>query len=208
MNYDEVIGGSKRVKAPPLESKAGGAGTGEGSESIINALKDVDRRTRVSIRVVQGIFAFLILLGVGFIFVNDDAVMRSAVGFLIVSFLLVIYMQHLRYKAYNETYINRPMIEHLHRARQRMRVFTVRSWLAIPAWLAIDAGLCLLIYAASDRVDLPVGYIMLAVQVPIVAAAAADFLVEYLIWKKEHQPTLARIDSILHDIESSLVSEG
>jgi len=208
MNYDEVVKDSKRVKAPPLETDAGDAGAGAGSESIISALKTVDRRTRVSIRVLQGIFAFLILLAAGFIIVSDDTVTRSGVGFLILSFVLVIYMQQLRFKAYNESYVNGPMVEYLHRAKKRMRVFTVRSWLAIPAWLAIDAGLCLMIYAASDRFDVPVGYVILGLQVPIVMAAAADFLVEYLVWRREHKPTVARIDSILNDLESSLVSEG
>jgi membrane protein YdbS with pleckstrin-like domain len=203
MKYDEVVKGSKRVKAPPVETKAGSDGTGEASGTIIGALKDVDRRTRISIRFLQGIFAFMILLAVGFIIVNDDILTRSGVGFLIMSFFVVIYMQQLRYKAYNETYLNTPMVEYLQRAKKRMRVFTVRSWLAIPAWLLIDVGLCLLIYAVSDRFDFPVGYVILILQVPIVMAAAADFLVEYLIWKREHKPVVTRIDRILDDIEAS-----
>lgn len=80
---------------------------------------------------------------------------------------------------------------------------SVRSWLAIPAWLLIDVGICLLIYAASDRFDIPVSYIILALQVPIVMAAAGDFLVEYLIWRKEHKPIVTKIDGLLNDIESS-----
>jgi len=208
MSYDEVVEGSKRVKAPQLETDAGGAGTGAGSERIIDALKAVDRRTRVSIRVVQGIFAFMILIAAGFIVVNDDPVTRSGVGLLILSFFLVIYMQQLRYKVYSETYLNAPLVEYLQRARKRMRVFTVRSWLAIPAWLLIDAGVCLLIYAASDRFDLPVGYVILALQIPIVAAAGADFVVEYLIWTREHKPVVTRIDGMLEDLESALVSDG
>ena len=199
MNYDEVVEGSKRVKAPPLETE-----TGETSETIIGALKNVDRRTRVSIRVLQGIFVFMILLALGFIVVNDHTLTRSGVGFLILSFLVVIYMQQLRYRAYNETYLGAPIVKYLRRARKRMRVFTVRSWLAIPAWLLIDVGVCLLVYAASDRFDIPVGYVILGLQVPIVMAAAADFLVEYLIWRKEHRPMVTRIDGLLHDIESSL----
>jgi hypothetical protein len=208
MSYDEVVEGSKRVKAPRLETDAGGAGTGAGSDGIIDALKVVDRRTRVSIRVLQGIFAFMILIAAGFIVVNDDAVTRSGVGLLILSFFLVIYMQQLRHKVYSETYLNAPLVEYLQRARQRMRVFTVRSWLAIPAWLLIDAGVCLLIYAGSDRFDLPVAYVILALQIPIVAAAGADFVVEYLIWRREHKPVVTRIDGILKDLESALVSDG
>ena len=38
-------------------------------------------------------------------------------------------------------------------------------------------------------------------------AAGGDFLVEYLIWKKEHEPTVIRIDRILDDIESALVAD-
>ena len=87
MSYDDVVEGSKRVKAPPLDTEAGPA-----SETIISALKNVDRRTRVSIRVVQGIFVFMILLALGFIFVNDDTVTRIGIGCLILSFLVVIYM--------------------------------------------------------------------------------------------------------------------
>ena len=163
MKYDEVIDGAKRVKAPLLDTGACGAGTSEASETIISTLMEVDRRTRVSIRVLQGIFAFSILLAVGFIIVNDDIVVRTGVGFLILSFALVIHMQQLRHRAYNETYVGRPMIEYLQRAKIRMRVFTVRSWLAIPAWLAIDVGVCLLIYAVYDWFGLPVpvGYVIL-----------------------------------------------
>ena len=203
MNYDDVVEGSKRVKAPPLETETDGARTGAGYETIISALEDVDRRTRVSIRVLQGIFAFMILLAVGFIIVNDDAVTRSGVGCLILSFVVVIYMQQLRYKAYSETYANAPTVEYLRRAKKRMRVFTVRSWLAIPAWLLIDVGVCLLIYAASDRFDIPVSYVILGLQVPLVMAAAGDFVVEYLIWMKEHKPVVTRINGILDEIESS-----
>ena len=208
MNYDEVVEGSKRVKAPSLEEDERDNGTETASESIIRALKNVDRRTRLSIRILQGIFAFLTLLAVGFIIINGDAVVRSGVGFLILSFLLVIFTQHLRYKAYNESYFNRPMIEYLQRAKQRMRVFTVRSWLSIPAWLAIDAGICLLIFAASDKFPFPVAYVILAVQVPIVVGAAADFVVEYLIWRKEHKPTVDTIDRILNEIGSALAADG
>ncbi len=199
MNYDDVVEGSKRVKAPPL-----GTETDEASETIIRALKNVDRRARISIRALQGIFAFMILLALGFIVVNDDTLTRLGVGFLTLSFLVVIYMQQLRYKAYNETYLGAPTVKYLRRARKRMRVFTVRSWLAIPAWLLIDMGVCLLVYAASDRFDIPVEYVILGLQVPIVTAAAADFLVEYLIWRKEHRPIVTRIDGLLHEIESSL----
>jgi membrane protein YdbS with pleckstrin-like domain len=199
MNYDDVVERSKRVKAPSPETEAGAA-----SETIISALENVDRRTRVSIRVLQGLFVFLILFALGFIVVNDDTVTRSGVGFLVLSFLVVIYMQQLRYRAYNETYLGEPIVEYLRRAKNRMRVFTVRSWLAIPAWLLIDVGICLLIYAASDRFDIPVGYVILGLQVPIVMAAAADFLVEYLIWRKEHKPIITKIDGLLDDIETSL----
>jgi hypothetical protein len=199
MNYDEVVEGSKRVKAPPL-----GIETGDTADTIIGALKNVDRRTRVSIRVLQGIFAFMILIALGFIVIHDDTLTRFGVGFLVLSFFVVIYMQQLRFRAYNETYIGAPIAEYLRRARDRMRVFTVRSWLAIPAWLLIDVGVCLLVYGASDRFSIPVEYIILGLQVPIVTAAAGDFLVEYLIWRKEHRPIVTRIDGLLHDIESSL----
>jgi len=50
-----------------------------------------------------------------------------------------------------------------------------------------------------------VGYVILGLQVPIAMAAAADFLVEYIIWKKEHKPVVTMIDRILDDIESSPV---
>ena len=199
MTYDEVVEGSKRVKAPPPATE-----TDEASETIIDALTNVDRRTRVSIRILQGIFAFMILFALGFIAVNTDTLTRVGVGFLILSFLVVIYMQQLRYMAYNETYYGAPIMEYLRRAKKRMQVFTVRSWLAIPAWLFIDVGVCLLVYAASDRFSIPVEYIILGLQVPIVLAASADFLVEYLIWKKEHKPTVNRIDGLLNEIESSV----
>jgi hypothetical protein len=199
MKYDDVVEGSKRQKAPPLDP-----GAGEKSETIISALRTVDRRTRVSIRVLQGIFAFMILLALGFIVVNHDTWTRLGIGCLILSFLTVIYMQQLRYRAYDEVYLGAPIVEYLRRAKKRMRVFTVRSWLVIPAWLLIDVGVCLMVYAASDRFDIPVGYVILGLQVPIVMAAAADFLAEYLIWRKEHKPVLARIDGVLNDIEASL----
>ena len=199
MNYDDVVKDSKQVEAPSSETKPGAA-----SETIIGALEYVDRRTRVSIRVLQSLFVLMTLFALGFIFVNDDTMTRSGVGCLILSFLVVIYMQQLRYRAYSETYFGAPIVEFLQRAKKRMRVFTVRSWLAIPAWLLIDMGVCLLVYAASDRFDIPVEYVILGLQVPIVMAAAADFLVEYLIWRKEHRPIVTRIDGLLHEIESSL----
>ncbi len=199
MRYDDVVKGSRQVKAPSTETQPDAA-----SETIIAALEHVDRRTRISIRALQGCFLFLTLLALGFTLVNDNTMIRSGVGCLILSFLVVIYMQQLRYRAYDETYFGAPIVEYLRRAKSRMRVFTVRSWLAIPAWLLIDVGICLLIYASSDRFDIPVSYIILALQVPIVMAAAGDFLVEYLIWRKEHKPIVTKIDGMLNDIESSL----
>ena len=199
MKYDDVVKGSRQVKAPSTETNSGTT-----SETIIAELEQVDRRTRISIRALQICFMFLTLLALGFIFINDNTMTRSGVGCLILSFLVVIYMQQLRYRAYDQTYFGAPIVEYLRRAKKRMRVFTVRSWLAIPAWLLIDVGICLLIYAASDRFAIPVSYIILALQVPIAMAAAADFVVEYLIWRKEHKPVVAKINGLLNEIESSL----
>ena len=84
----------------------------------------------------------------------------------------------------------------------------MRSWLALPTWLLIDVGLCLLVVAASEHLPLPVGHFIVGLQGLLVIAVTLDFLSEYLIWKKNHAPVVVEIDRMLGEIEASLATEA
>jgi hypothetical protein len=86
-----------------------------------------------------------------------------------------------------------------------MRVFTVRTWLVIPTWLLIDAGICLLVYAGYDHIDINIslGRIFLALQAFLVFVIALDFFVAYLMWDRNHRPAVDEINRMLGEIEAS-----
>ena len=175
------------------------------SESIIGMLKNVDRKTRRSIRIVQGVIGLVIPMYLVLIILASDPVVWAVLGMIIMAFFMILFIQQLRFRAYSEEYLGRPTIEYLHRASKRMRVFTVRTWLVIPTWLLIDAGVCLLIYAGYDHIDINIslGRILLALQAILVFVIALDFFVEYLMWDRNHRPAVDEINQMLGEIEAS-----
>ena len=181
---------------------------GPASDTMVDTLKDVDRKARVSIRALQGVYALMILLATGFAILEDDGIVRGALGFFTLAFVLVVITQQLRHRAYSESYLGVTPVEYLRSAKKRMRVFTVRTWLAIPTWLFIDAGICLLVYAASEQFEIPVAHVILSLQGLLAIAIALDFLSEYLIWKKNHEPVVVEVDRMLGEIEASLAAEA
>ena len=205
MKYEDTVKGSREVKAPQVHAERSDTMSGSASETIIGMLQAVDRKTRISIRVLQGVYGFMIFLAIGYIIANNDGMVRAALGFITLAFILVIITQQLRYRVYSQTYLDVPMVEYLRRAKKRMRVFTVRTWLAIPTWLFIDVGICLFIYNASGNFAIPVSYIILGLQVPLAIVIALDFLSEYLVWKKNHKPAVVEIDRMLGEIEASTI---
>lgn len=208
MTYESVVRGSRDVKAPDVETKGRNAMRGPASDTMVDTLKDVDRKARVSIRALQGVYALMILLATGFAILEDDGIVRGALGFFTLAFVLVVITQQLRYRAYSESYLGVTPVEYLRSAKKRMRVFTVRTWLAIPTWLFIDAGLCLLVYAASEHFEISVAHVILSLQGLLAIAIALDFLSEYLIWKKNHEPVVVEVDRMLGEIEASLAAEA
>jgi hypothetical protein len=205
MKYEDTVKGSREVKAPHVHAERSDTMSGSASETIIGMLQAVDRKTRTSIRVLQGVYGFMIFLAIGYLIANNDGMVRAALGFITLAFILVIITQQLRYRAYSQTYLDVPMVEYLRRAKKRMRVFTVRTWLAIPTWLFIDVGICLFIYNASGKFEIPVSYIILGLQVPFAILIALDFLSEYLVWKRNHKPAVVEIDRMLGEIEASTI---
>lgn len=207
MKYEDTVKGSRDVKAPQVHAERSDTMSGSVSETMIGLLKDVDRKTRTSIRVLQGVYGFMTFLAIGYIIANNDGMIRAVLGFIILAFVLVVITQQLRYRAYSETYLDVPMVEYLRRAKKRMRVFTVRTWLAIPTWLLIDVGICLFIYNASDNFEISVTHLILGLQMLLAIGIALDFLSEYLIWKKNHKPAVVEIDRMLNEIEASMIPE-
>ena len=205
MKYEDTVKGSREVKAPQVHAERSDTMSGSASETIIGMLQAVDRKTRISIRVLQGVYGFMIFLAIGYLIANNDGMVRAALGFITLAFILVIITQQLRYRAYSQTYLDVPMVEYLRRAKKRMRVFTVRTWLAIPTYHFIDVGICLFIYNASGNFAIPVSYIILGLQVPLAIVIALDFLSEYLVWKKNHKPAVVEIDRMLGEIEASTI---
>jgi hypothetical protein len=69
----------------------------------------------------------------------------------------------------------------------------------------IDAGICLLVYAGYDHIDINIslGRILLALQAFLVFVIALDFFVAYLMWDRDHKPAVDEINRMLGEIEAS-----
>jgi membrane protein YdbS with pleckstrin-like domain len=205
MKYEDIVEQSKRVKAPC--GKAGGETKmkDDASKSIIGMLKTVDSKTRRSIRIVQGVIGLVIPMYLVLIILASDPVVWAGLGMIIMAFCMILFIQQLRFRAYSEKYLGRPTIEYLQSANKRMRVFTVRTWLVIPTWLLIDAGICLLVYAGYDHIDINIslGRILLALQAFLVFVIGLDFFVAYLMWDRNHRPAVDEINRMLGEIEAS-----
>jgi membrane protein YdbS with pleckstrin-like domain len=202
MKYDDMVNRAKKVKAPILGGKGENSMRSEASDAMTTMLKRVDSRTRFSIRILQGVIVFLTAIAFACVIVFENNLVQAGFGLIAAAFALIVFVQQLRYRVYNEVYEGAPMLEYLYRAKKRMRVFTVRTWLALPVWILIDAGICLFIFSAADHFDFPAMYVVLALQVLLVFVVALDFWVDYLIWKKEHEPAVIEINRMLEEIEA------
>ena len=147
MNFEELLNKSKNVIAPDLEIKNAGdaSQSSKDKKSIIEQLKWVDSKTRVGIRLIQIIYSFLILILLCLLLFLANFEIKLGIGFISVAFLLVIFVQQLRYLKYNYLYVSSPITVFLNDAKKRMRVFTPRTWLVIPIWIFIDIGICFII---------------------------------------------------------------
>ncbi|MBT3385046.1 MAG: hypothetical protein HN778_11245 [Prolixibacteraceae bacterium] len=203
MNFEELLNKSKNVIAPDLEIKNAGdaSQSSKDKKSIIEQLKWVDSKTRVGIRLIQIIYSFLILILLCLLLFLANFEIKLGIGFISVAFLLVIFVQQLRYLKYNYLYVSSPITVFLNDAKKRMRVFTPRTWLVIPIWIFIDIGICFII---NEIFPFP-RYIFLTLmllQVVLLLAVVLDFYSAYLVWKKEHKPVILEINRMLEEIEN------
>lgn len=202
MNFEDLVNKSKSVKAPDLKAEsAGEIPVDSKDKTIIGQLKLVDAKARWGIRAIQILYVFLILILLSILFFSNKSEIRLGIGFISAAFLLVIFIQQLRYVKYNYSYANSPIKEFLNDAKKRMRVFTPRTWLVIPIWIFIDIGLCFIlseIFPLRQHVSL----IIILLQVILLLAIVFDFYSSYLFWKKEHQPVIAEINKMLEEIEN------
>ena len=193
---------TKSVKAPELQEGRDDM-TSATSTGMITMLQRVDRRTRLSIRVLQGVYVIMTLVAAGYTIILEEALVRAGMGFLTVAFALVIGLQQLRYRAYDQTYEDVPMREYLHRAKVRLRVLTPRTWLVIPIWILIDIAVCLFVIAAAEHRGFNASLVIGGVQVALILIVALDFLVDYLVWRKEHRPAVREIDRVIEELDRS-----
>jgi hypothetical protein len=205
MKYEDIVEKSKRVKAPRSEAEGREEMNGNASDSIIGMLKTVDRKTRRSIRILQGAIGLSVPLCLVLIILVSDPVVQAGLGLIIAALFMTLLIQQLRFRAYSRNYLGGPIIDYLYAAKKRMKVFTVRTWLVIPTWLLIDAGYCLLIYAGYDHIDINIslGRILLALQALLVFVIGLDFFVDYLMWTRDHRPAVDEINRMLGEIEAS-----
>lgn len=203
MKYEEVINKSKKVKAPDLSHQAG-AGT-QKDRSIKNVqelLKKTDSKTRLGIRVLQLIYLAMILVAISYILVSTDLFINLGIGSIILAFAMVIFVQQLRFRAYLNNYTNNPVIEYLHQAKKRMRVFTPRTYYVILIWLFIDIGICLILNTILEGTTLYLSAVVL-LQAVLIILVIIDFYSAWLIWKRDHQPVIKEIDQMLNEIEKT-----
>ena len=201
MNYEDIINGSRNVKAPDLVVKNKSSNQKDKTmESIISQLKQVDRKTKFSIRLIQWLYMIMIAVVTYYIIDLDHHLIKAGLGAIFIAFCLVIVVQQLRYNAYQNDYDDRPVLKSLHDARSRMQVFTKRTWLVIPIWILIDLGISLIIW-----VEFPyhqyVDDIIIVFQLILLAFVALDFYVAHIAWKRDRKPVLDEIDKMIDEIE-------
>ncbi len=202
MNFEELINNARKVKAPNLtEGKMSRESGSENDKSIVDQLKAVDFKTRRGIRFIQITYVFLILFLICFLVAAVNSSVKIGVGLIAIAFLLVVFVQQLRYWRYNYSYSSNSIKEFLNKAKNRMRVFTSRTWFVIPIWVLIDVGLCLIINEIFPFPKYNLLIIML-LQVFLLLAIILDFYSAYLFWKKEHKPVIVEIEKMLEEIEN------
>jgi hypothetical protein len=203
MKFEELISQSKKTKAPDLEQKAGSKfQKNNNMDSLLNLLKKTDSKTRLGIRVLQLIYIIMILVAISYILVSSDLYINLGIGSLILAFVMVIFVQQLRFWAYSNNYTNNPVINYLHEAKKRMRVFTPRTYYVILIWLFIDIGICLILKTVLEGTTLYLSAVIL-LQAVLIILVIIDFYTAYLIWKRDHKPVIMEIDLMLDEIEKA-----
>jgi hypothetical protein len=203
MKYEEVINKSKKVKAPDLSHQTDiKRGKKRSKNNIIELLKSTDSKTRLGIRVLQLVYLAMILVAISYILVSTNLFINLGIGSIILAFAMVIFVQQLRFRAYSNNYTNNPVIEYLHQAKKRMRVFTPRSYYVILIWLFIDIGICLILNTILEGTTLYLSAVIL-LQAVLIILVIIDFYSAWLIWKRDHQPVIKEIDQMLDEIENA-----
>jgi hypothetical protein len=203
MKYEDVIKKSKKVKAPDLSYPAGTKIQKHNTmENMLDLLKKTDSKTRLGIRILQLLYTAMILVAIAYILVSSDLFINLGIGSLIIAFVLVIFVQQLRFKAYSNNYTNNPVIKYLHEAKKRMRVFTPRTYYVILIWLFIDIGICLILKTVLEGTTLYISAVLL-LQALLIILVIIDFYSAYLFWKRDHQPVIKEIDQMLEEIEKA-----
>ena len=202
MIFEELISSARKVKAPDLDtSHKFDNQASDNMRSLVDKLKKVDLKTKLSIRVLQILYLIMMVVFSYYMLTAELAMVRTGLGLIIGAFLLVILVQQLRYLAYVNSYDDRPVLESLYNAKSRMKVFTKRTWLVIPIWILIDVGLCFIL-AAKFPFQNYADDIIIILQVILIALISLDFYVAYLEWKRNHKPVLDEIDKIIKEIET------
>lgn len=203
MKYEDVINKSKEVKAPDLDHKSNTkTQTPDTMENILHLLKKTDSKTRLGIRVLQLFYIAMILVAISYLLISSDLFINLGIGSLIIAFILVIFVQQLRFRAYSNNYTNNPVITYLHEAKKRMRVFTPRTYYVIPIWLFIDIGICLMLKTVLEGTAFFLPTVIL-LQAFLIILVIIDFYSAYLLWKRDHQPVIKEIDQMLDEIETN-----
>jgi len=203
MKYEEIVNNSKKIKAPDLSHQAEAKFQKSGTmESILELLKKTDSKTRLGIRILQLIYIAMILAAISYILLSSDFFIHLGIGSLILAFVLVIFVQQLRFRAYSYNYTNNPVIKYLQEAKKRMRVFTPRTYYVILIWLLIDTGICLILKTVLEETTLYLPAVIL-LQALLIILVIIDFYSAYLIWKRDHQAVIKEIDQMLAEIEKA-----
>ena len=202
MNFEDVFNRSRSVKAPDLEVKSQSSNQNDKTmESIISQLKKVDQKTKLSIRLIQLLYVFMMAIVTYYIIDLDQLMTKVGLGAIFIAFSLVILVQQLRYIAYQNNYDDGPVIKSLYDAKSRMQVFTKRTWLVIPIWILIDFGVSLIIWEEFPNRRYADDLIII-MQLILIALIALDFYVAYIAWKRDQKPVLDEIDKMIDEIES------
>jgi len=116
MKFDELAKKAQETKAPDI-----GKNTTESNEAdtIIYKLKSADSKTRRGIRFIQIACLFFSLFMMCFMIVSENISIKTGIGLIIIAYLLVIFIQQLRYWKYSYSYVNSPVMEFLHKAKKR-----------------------------------------------------------------------------------------
>jgi membrane protein YdbS with pleckstrin-like domain len=202
MKFEEIIKKVKEIKAPEIitDQEIKNSNTNN-MKTLITQLKKVDLKTRRSIRALQILYIAMIGVMISYLFIAESSRIIIGIGFIILAFILVIFVQELRHRVYNYTYADNPVIRYLKDAKKRMRVFTVRTWYVIPIWICIDIGISLILSFVLQNTSYVLPSIIL-LQVLLIIIIVIDFYVAYLFWKRDHEPAIVEIDKMLEDIEN------